>query len=159
MTGPGDRIPHTVKDILARHAAGQAGALTGSTRPLVENRLREAVLSASENVLPVLRDVVQYIWDELPEDAHGSPEKVRAWAWCKEVEAHPDAQQVVRVERDQANRLGHDTHTVGRYAVWHEPDGEGGQHEVAALVEGLGVLASERLAVLLADTLAAEARR
>lgn len=157
MTSSADRIPHTVKGILDRFAAGEGGALTGSSRPLVEDRLRDAVLSASENVLPVLRDVVQYIWDELPEDCHGSPEKVRAWVWRREVAANPDAPRVVRVERDDRNRLGPNTHTVSCYALRHEPDGEGGTAEVAMFVECLGILPTERAAVELAEALRRQA--
>jgi hypothetical protein len=156
MSDSGERIPHTIKSILDRYAAGEGGALTGSSRPIVEDRFLDTVLRASENILPVLREIAEYVWNELPEECHGSPEKVRAWAWRKEVAAHPDAPRVLRLERDEHRRLGLDTHAVCRYALLREPDGEGGTADTAMFVECLGLFASEMTAALFLDALRAK---
>jgi hypothetical protein len=145
MTTP-NRVPVLLQDILERYAEGEGGALTGGARPLVENNLADAIARADGPTMAALGAVVQYLHDEMPEDAWGSPEKVRAWTWRRELAAHPDAERVVRIERDQHHRLGPDTHTVNRYALRYDEEG-GQRYEVAMFVECLGIFPSELAAV------------
>jgi hypothetical protein len=148
------RIPPIIKDILDRYAAGQGGALTGGTRPLVENDLARAVALADAEMLAALPAVIQYMHDELPSESWGSPEAVRAWVWRGEVAAHPNLERVVRIERDPLYRLGPDTHAANRYALAYDEEG-GGRREQAYFIECLGLFPTDTAAAMHADALRA----
>lgn len=151
------QIPPLIKDILDRYAAGEGGALTGGTRPIVENDFVGVLYRAGSLDLAELRAVAEYLQNELPEACWGTPEKMRAWVWRQELAAHPNAERVIRVERDLYDRLGPDTHTVNRYAVRWDI-GDGGREEVLMFVECLGIFPSDRAAALYVDALRAEVR-
>ncbi len=46
---------------------------------VMENNLREAFARADEHNAAAMRHIVAYLWNEVPDAAWGSPEKVRAW--------------------------------------------------------------------------------
>lgn len=91
----------TIKNILTRWAAGDVGALTGSTAPLIENDLRAAAQTLSNSNWATLPAILNWMHEELPADCWGSREKRLAWAgrhvvaenWqgtAKAIEAIPD---------------------------------------------------------------------
>lgn len=69
-----------IRDVLTRWANGEAGALTGSTAPIVENDLRAAARSLSASNWARLPEILDWMDEELPPECYGSSEKRRAWA-------------------------------------------------------------------------------
>lgn len=93
-----DTIPERILAGLTRYAS--YGTPTGHfLRAALENNLREAVLRADTNSLAALRDIVLFIYNEMPSDCHGSKEKVEAW--IKRAENLKDQQ---RKEAQQSER-------------------------------------------------------
>lgn len=72
-------------------------------RGALENDLREAVLRADANSLAALRDIVLFIYNELPSECHGSKEKVAAWIKIGDERAHNRMEQQ-RKEAEQSER-------------------------------------------------------
>lgn len=46
---------------------------------VLSNNLFEAVSRADEESMRSLRHIVRFIYNEMPSQCHGSPEKVKAW--------------------------------------------------------------------------------
>lgn len=72
-----DRITHLI-DTFDRYV--QHHIPTGSfLRACLENDLREAVARADHQNIHLLPEVVSYMYNELPFNCWGSPERVKAW--------------------------------------------------------------------------------
>jgi hypothetical protein len=138
-------IPDYIKDILDRYVESGSAVLTGGTRPLVENRLVQAALQLEDG--SYLPGIASYIWNELPLDAWGSPEKVMAWSakLRGDLERYAGHPKRLVLERDQYDRLGRDTWVLSRVALVDEPDGEGGTYERQVFMECLGIFPSEKI--------------
>jgi len=68
----------TIKEGLDRYT--QHHVQTGSfLRAVLENDLRDAVCRADDDNMRDLREIVMYVYWELPGQCWGSPELVRAW--------------------------------------------------------------------------------
>ena len=48
-------------------------------RAVLENNLSQAILGADSENLKLIYEIVSFIYDELPENCWGSPEKVANW--------------------------------------------------------------------------------
>jgi len=55
----------------------------GFLRAVLENNLQEAVIRADKENLMGLREIVQYVYWEVPHLCWGSPAKVKAWLEVK----------------------------------------------------------------------------
>ncbi len=77
-----------IRDILLRWSAGDAGALTGGTVPLVENDMRAVALTLGARRLEGLEVFVRWMDDNLDPDCWGSKEAVAAWAARHSVREH-----------------------------------------------------------------------
>lgn len=58
----------------------------GFLRAVLENNLKESFMRADERNIETLFHIVAYVYNEVPFNAWGSPEKVEAWLNPKEVE-------------------------------------------------------------------------
>lgn len=74
----GDRF-RAIRDILLRWSAGDTGALTGATAPLVRNDMREVALTLGRDRLEHLEELVRWMEEHMDPACWGSPETVTAW--------------------------------------------------------------------------------
>jgi len=51
---------------------------------VLENNLMEAIFRADPNSLAGLKDIVRFVYEEIPLSSHGSVKKVNAWLAKKE---------------------------------------------------------------------------
>ncbi len=71
-------IPPLVKEAIDRHVS--EGCLCGPfTQYVLLNDLAGAVGQADEKSYAALREIVRYVWNEIPANAWGSATKVDAW--------------------------------------------------------------------------------
>jgi hypothetical protein len=71
-------IPDNIRSSLDRYVS-QHYETSGFLRAVLENNLKEAVFRADEKNILILRDIVNYIYNELPMSCWGSKEKVERW--------------------------------------------------------------------------------
>lgn len=71
-------LPLAVKEALDRYVADHSGA-GHFVMAVLRNDLTDAVCRADSESLRGLRDIVHYVYNELPKDCWGSKEKVDAW--------------------------------------------------------------------------------
>ena len=67
-----------IKDALDRYAQDRCPT-GGFLRAVLENDLMEAIGSADEGNLMCLHEICSYVYNHIPFNCHGSPEKVQAW--------------------------------------------------------------------------------
>jgi hypothetical protein len=56
----------------------------GFITAVLENDLRGAIGRADEDAFHNIKDIVRYLWNEVPAPCWGSKEKVKAWKGLKE---------------------------------------------------------------------------
>lgn len=70
-------------DAYVDHGRPMAGFITA----VLENNLKDAVGRADEDAYENLREIVKYLYNDVPMSCWGSPEKVKAW-YAKKREQH-----------------------------------------------------------------------
>ena len=78
-------IPNDLKESLERYVQHKCPT-GGFLRYVLENNLMAAMGKADEDNRAALFDICGYIWNEIPGNCHGSPEKVQAWLASREAE-------------------------------------------------------------------------
>ena len=86
-------IPQTTIESLARYET-QGIMPGGFLCAVLSNDLMAAVTSADAYNLKTLKDICQYIYNEMPEASHGSPAAVRDWV--KMIRAQTTKLELVR---------------------------------------------------------------
>lgn len=85
-------IPPAVKSAIDRHV--RDGDETGGfVNACLENDLKEAFARADEDNTAAMREIVAYLYNEIPSAAWGSPAKVRAWKTIRQKRATLDHQK------------------------------------------------------------------
>ena len=71
-------LPENIKGAIDRYVEEriQPG---GFTSAVLENNLAMAIGRADENSLKAIREIVGYVYNEIPSRAWGSQEKVQSW--------------------------------------------------------------------------------
>jgi len=80
------RIPQITKESLDRYARGFPTG--GFLKAVLENNLMEAMSSADASNREALYEIVMYVYNKMPMDCWGSPEKVKRWLKTKREEAN-----------------------------------------------------------------------
>lgn len=71
-------IPKDLEEALLRYV-NQHISPGGFLTAVLENDLFGAVSRADGGNLPLIKEIAQYVYWELPSPCHGSPQKVTAW--------------------------------------------------------------------------------
>jgi len=61
----------------------------GFLMAVLENNLCQAVGRADDQNIQILKDIVAYVYNDMPSECWGSPEKVRAWRALFDTECIP----------------------------------------------------------------------
>jgi len=77
-----EKIPQRILESLGAYV-NERRPTGGFLRAILENNLMEAMGRADEDNRQCLFHIVSYIYNELPMDCWGSPEKVRDWLNAK----------------------------------------------------------------------------
>lgn len=72
------KIPTTTKEALDRYAKHRVPT-GGFLRAVLEDKLFEAFNRADGENTRAMKEIVMYVWNDMPADCWGSKEKVDAW--------------------------------------------------------------------------------
>ena len=91
-----------IKEAMDRYA--EVGCPTGDfLRAVLENDLMSAFGRADEENILAMREIVAYVYNELPANCHGSPEIVRGW-----IKKHRDAREAAQANSPIPHWSEHD---------------------------------------------------
>ena len=91
-----------IKEAMDRYA--ETGCPTGDfLRAVLENNLMEAFGRADEGNTRDMREIVAYVYNEIPANCHGSPEVVAEW-----IKKHKEAREAAQANSPVPHWSEHD---------------------------------------------------
>ena len=73
-----ENIRPDIRAAMDRYATEHSG-VGDFLRNVLSNNLMEAVCRADDDNIKVIRDICLYVYNELPSNCHGSPERYKEW--------------------------------------------------------------------------------